>query len=247
MWLSPVYPSVPLLNIALFRYLFNHPLFIEPLVVHPITGQHVPVANYRQKDGFSSLPGLLCSIYPASGGAVTAESAPTATNVTAILNNRYNLSESGHQEVLYHFICKFTYNLEVAFDDLTKANYEPLIRVPTEAIVYKDQIDFALEHNRTNVNLYLDIPSFIIGSYMELARLAFQDQEYRINKFDFPGIHTIEVLHYNCPTQIWEQGTNIIANFGYLYLRLTGHLSRGWRDHLRFPLQEIKVKHEDDK
>lgn len=236
-WDSPVTVSIPQINMGLFKYLSNHPLLIGKLVYHPITKEHVPIAYYRQKDGVTILDGLSCSIFPAFASDGSYNNAST-TSVSAIFKD-INLGSENTQEVLYHFIVKFSLP-EVSLGEGTKLTDKETITVLKEAATRPEEVEFISEQTKT-IELFIDPPSFILGTYLELVRLAIYDEEYRYNH-PIAGISSIEVVHYNAPTQVWDDNANVYFNSAYLYLRINGYVEKGWRDAFIQPLQKVNIE-----
>ncbi len=229
-----VTPSLPYLNYALFKFLSNHPLFVEPLVVHPVTKLFVPISTYRFMDGFPLEEGLICSIFPSySSEALTS---PTSSNVSA-LYKPYDLGTGNHDEVMYHFVIKFQYK-EVNIDGGEFSSDPELTTVPSRAVVNPRQL-LLLSNETREQTLVLNPPLDIIGDYLELTRLAIGDVQHRK---EFPlNIRSAEVVHTNYSSAAWSGKANSFVNEGHLLLRITAYISRGWRDKFLVPLEEVRL------
>ena len=235
-WNSPVKVSIPQINMGLFKYLSNHPLLIGKLVYHPITKEHVPIAYYRQKDGLTILDGLSCSIFPAFASEGSYHNASTSS-VSAIFKDM-NVGSENTQEVMYHFIVKFSLP-EVSLGEGTQLTDKDTITVPKEAATQPGEVDFISDQTKT-IELFIDPPSFILGTYLELVRLAIYDEGYK-RAHPIPGVTSLEVVHYNAPTQVWDDQANVYFNNAYLYLRVNGYVEKGWRDAFIQPLQKVNL------
>lgn len=228
MWQSPVYNSIPVYNLRLINYLAGHPLFNNNLVKDPLTGQPVNIVAYRQKAGLSSEPGLICSIYPAFQSSEASPPSPTATGVSTIYKE-YQIGKNSI-EVMYHFIVDFTLFYQLSYDQLhpiSDAGLDYLAQVQLEGFTYRDQIPTSRQTKA--VDVYIDPPQFVVGTYQELAMLAFYDEDYRAS-LNIPELRGISVLHANVPTSYkWEQNTNLIISQSSMYIRLHTYINKNWR------------------
>lgn len=233
---SATVPSIPYLAYGLFKFLANHPLFIKPLVLDPITEEPVPIAGYQFMRGLPLDEGLLCSIYPGFQKTDDTPASPT-TNAASALYKTYDLGHN-YDEVLYHFIVEFSMR-EVAFPGLNTATDKDLITTPEDALVHPNQ-RFLVKQGTREVPLSLNPPMDIIGDYLELTRLALNDvthaELYPLN------VKSIEVVHSNYNSSNWNEGTNVVIHRGYVYLRISAFTSRGWRDKFILPLEKINLQ-----
>lgn len=240
MWKSPIYNSIPVYNLRLINYLAAHPLFNNNLVLDPITQEPVNILAFRQKAGLSSEPGLICSIYPAFQSAENSPPSPTANGVSTIYKE-YQIGKNGI-EVFYHFIVEFSLFYEVSYDQLnsaTDAGLSYLATVPMQSVTFKDQMPVSTVTKE--VPFYIDPPQFVVGTYQELAMLAFYDEEYRAS-LNIPELRGISVLHANLPTSYnWEANTNLIISKSSMYIRLHTYINKNWRKCLDPNLKAVTV------
>lgn len=238
MWQSPLYNSIPVYNMRLINYIANHPLFNNNLVLDPVTNEPVNIVAYRQKAGLSSEPGLICSIYPAFQASDGSPPSPTANGVSTV----YKEFEIGKNsiEVYYHFIVEFSLFYQVSYDQLysvSDAGLDYLAEVKAEGFTFKDQLP--ISSLTKQVPIYIDPPQFVVGTYQELAMLAFYDEQYRAS-LGIPELRGISVLHANLPTSYkWETDTNLLISKSSLYIRLHTYINKNWRRALDTNIRSI--------
>lgn len=227
-WQSPVLASIPVYNLRLINYLASHPLLNSDLVLDPLTGEPINIIAYRQKGGLSSQPGLICSVYPAFQATNTAPPNPTATGVSTIYRD-FTIGNN-QIEAMYHFIVEFTLFYEVSYDNNTlieDIGLGYLAEVPVRGVVSIDEP--YIPPRSKQVEIYVDPPQLIIGTYQELAVLAFNDLQFK-SRLNIPELRAIDVVHANLPTSYkWEQGTNVIISTCSIYLRLHTYQNKDWK------------------
>lgn len=238
MWKTPVYNSIPVYNLRLINYLAAHPLFNNNLVTHPITGEPVNIETYRQKAGLSTEPGLICSIYPAFQSTDASPPSPTSNSVSTIYRE-FQIGKNSI-EVLYHFIVEFALFYEISYDQLTPiedAGLSYLKKVPLKSVTFPNEIPAF--NSTKEINIYIDPPQFIVGTYQELAMLAFYDEDYRA-RLCIPELRGITVLHANLPTSYkWERDTNLMISKSSLYIRLSTYINKNWTHTLDPELKKV--------
>lgn len=242
MWQSPVYASIPVYGLRLINYLASHPLLNSELVTDPISGDPVNIIAYRQKGGLSSQPGLICSVYPAFQTTDSSPPSPMSTGVSAIYRD-FTIGNN-QIEAMYHFIVEFTLFYEVSFDNNTSINnigLGYLAKVPLKGVISSDEPYVPIREKE--VEIYVDPPQLIVGTYQELAVLAFNDLGFKA-ALNIPELRAIDVVHANLPTSFkWEQNTNVIISTSSLYLRLHTYQNKDWKRSVtdKFKLKKLQV------
>lgn len=230
--LAPI-PSLTNLTYSLYKYVANHPLIINPPVIHPITEEQIHIQRYRLYPGLAPGAGLTCSIYPYAGSGDQPN--PRTSSVSGLFEP-HDISEHGTDHAVYHLIIEFYYN-EVT---LGNVSIDPdLIIVPEEAVTHPDQI--LLTSNETKaVDLEINPAIDIIGNYLALARYVVSDW---FHKQIFPlKVKSFEVLYENISTSSnWEDNENVYFHKGLVMTRLDAYVSRGWRDKFINPLEKINI------
>jgi len=230
-----VVPSIPYICREMVRYMANHPLIIKGLVTHPITGAPIKVGYYRNEDGLiTKTKTLVCSVFPYSSGQTSISSA-TSTAVSATYEP-YELGDLGTDIATYNIVVKYDYT-ESAIN-IKETNPE-ILTVPTDAVT--DPGQYFLLNNVSNERIQYNIhpPFEIIGQQLELTRLVFSDPEHQRS---FPiKVKSMEVMNCSLPRARWETQTNVVFHTGWLLVRLTAYVSRGWRDKFQFPVKDIVV------
>lgn len=236
-YLTAPVPSMTYIKYFLYVHLINHPLIINPPIYHPITGKQIKVEEWHLSNGKRLDVGkLFCSIFPYGNAIeITAKVPPSPQNAasTSVAYKESSMGGSSDKEATYSFIVKYHYN-ESAIGQ--RHPNTALTMVPTEAVTHPDQ----LLHTSSllkQANLFVDPGSDILGDYLELTRLAIEDRQAARQILGPLVIDRFEVLYANLIPMPWEQEDGIYIHEGELFVRLTTHLSSGWRDKF---LQRIK-------
>jgi hypothetical protein len=231
---SPV-PSLSYLNKALFKYIANHPLIINPPVFHPITKERVEIERYKLFNGIELESGLACSIFPHYQDPPTAPD-PSSHNVSALFSP-HNLGPDGNDQAVYHFVIKFHYsNLilgnQVEGDDITLVN--------REAATHPNQI-LLTSFSKKNVELQINPGADIIGNYLEILRLVIEDPIHKAVYQPFIEVDSIELLLINLRSVPWEKKKEIYFHEGEALIRIDSYVSRGWRDKFLHKIKDINL------
>lgn len=145
----------------------SHPLVLANLIQNPLTGERVPITNYRLYGGIDlDNNSLTCAVYPSP---VTSDVARSATNqVASIIYKPFNLGDK-HDDVAYMINVSFYYNSVTSGSKST-----PLIikNVPTQLAYDDDEI---LIENPKDLNIYTDVALHILSQASELLRLIIYD------------------------------------------------------------------------
>ena len=238
---SSVTTSISTLYYSLYYFLVNHPLLNNGLVKHTLTQEPIEISQYRLMGGFSLNDGLTCSIYP-----LFTESNLTspATINASVLYSTYNLGVANQNETRYHFVIDYSYRGGVNVEGINKIEDESLIKVPKNHVVFPNDLGKVGRQTKL-VDLYINPSLDIVCQYLELTRLALEDQQHR---WTFPlgstyqgTLGKVEVIHINLPTINWEKGTSIIDTRGYLLIGMNAYMERDWRKMWQFPLEEINL------
>lgn len=242
MYAKPTVTSVSTLYYSIYYFLVNHPLLNNGLVKHTLTEEPVEISQYRLMGGFPLNEGLTCSIYPLyTPGNLTSP----ATINTSVLYNTYQLGVANQDETKYHFVIDYSYRNGVNVEGNNIVLDERLIRVPKNHVVFPKDIGKVSKETKL-VDLYINPSLDIVCQYLELTRLALEDQQHR---WTFPlgptfqgTLGKVEPIHINLPTIEWEKGTSIIDTRGYLLIRMNAYMERDWRKMWQFPLEEINLQ-----
>jgi len=145
----------------------SHPLILANLITNPITGEKVPITNYRLYGGIeTSSNTLTCAVYPAPITSLTAKEPTSQT--ASVIYRPYTLGQE-QDEVMFMIHISFYYNSVTAGSQST-----PLIiqNVPTQLPINNDEI--LIENSRT-LELYTDVSMHILSQCIELLRLIIYD------------------------------------------------------------------------
>lgn len=206
-------PSLNTIPKALFKYIANHPLIINPIVCHPITKQQVNINKYRTYDGYVLENGLVCSIY-------ADQPKPSA------IFEPYDLGEAGLDNAVYFINVKYSYNEVLLGNSETDSN---LIEVPSWS-QYGFGESLLTSNTKRNVNLEINPGIEIIQEYLTLTKYIIDDAMY-FN--DFPlEIKSLQMQSQSVKTKRWDEDDTIYFQEGLALIRFDAYVTRGWRDKL---------------
>lgn len=231
---SPV-PSLSYLNKALYKYIANHPLIINPPVFHPLTQERVHIEKYKLFNGIELESGLICSIYPHYQDPPGAPD-PSSHNVSA-LYTPHNLGPDGNDHAVYHFVVKFHYSNMILGN---RVEDRDLIDVPLEAVTHPNQI-LLTSTARKDVELYINPGSDIIGNYLEILRLVIEDPLHRAAYQPMTEVDSIELLLINLRSVPWEKKREIYFHEGEALIRIDSFISRGWRNRFLHKIEDFNL------
>jgi len=223
--LAPPAPGLTNLVRCLFIYLSNHPLFINPIVRHPLTKDLIGISRYRLHDGQEVRNGLTCSIF-AYAGSQGGIPTPSSRNVSSMFEP-YSLGSEGTDMAQFHIVIKFSFN-EVSLN--RKLNDENVVEVPAWSSFGVGQ-RLLTSNTKKNVSLEINPGIDIIQDYLMITKYILDDS---IHRKDFPleGVSSFEMLSQNVKSIRWEEQDAIYFQEGVAMTRFNAYISRGWRDSL---------------
>jgi hypothetical protein len=240
-YVSGPVPSMTYIKYYIFTHLLNHPLMVNPPIYHPISGRQVKVEEWHLSNGKRLDTGkLVCSIFPYGNAIeISAKVPPTPQNAasTSVAYKETTLGNASDKEATYSFIVKFHYN-EVSIGQ--RHPNTNIATAPVEAVIHPDQwlhTSSLLER----ANLFIDPSADLLGEYLELARLAIEDRQAARQIIGPLVIDHLEVLYANLIPMPWEQEDGIYVHESELFVRLTTHLSQGWRDKFLHRIKSIGI------
>lgn len=223
--LTPPVPGITNLVRCLFIYLSNHPLFVNSIVKHPLTGEDVSIERYRLHDGQEVREGLTCSIFPYAGASGGIPS-PSSRNVSAMFEP-YDLGPEGTDRARFHIVIKFSYN-EVALN--RSLMDENIIQVPAWSTFGVGQ-RLLTSNTKKNVKLEINPGIDIIQDYLMTTKYILDDIVH-CREFPLEGISSFEMLSQNVKSIRWEEQDAIYFQEGVAMTQFDAYISRGWRDNL---------------
>ena len=206
-------PNLNSLTKCLATYIARHPLMSLNLIKHPTTRKVVNVNNYRLYDGLEVKEGLNCAVYAHPGGS----------GKPSVMFEPYDLGSKGTDKATFYLIIKYFYN-EVAINNNT------ILKIPTSASL-STAGNLLTSNNEREVIMEINPGIEIIQEYLALTKYMLDDVVY---KRDFPmGVSSFVMLYQNVKNTRWEDNTTVYFQEGHALIRLTGYVSRGWRNILR--------------
>lgn len=222
--LTPPVPGITNLVRCVFIYLSNHPLIINPIVKHPLTGEVVPISRYRLHDGQEVRDGLTCSIF-AYAGASGGIPSPSSRNTSAMFEP-YDLGQ-GTDIARFYIVIKYSYN-EVSLNrELMDDN---IIQVPAWSSFGVGQ-RLLTSNTKKNVKLEINPGIDIIQDYLMTTKYILDDSVH-CQEFPLEGISSFEMLSQNVKSIRWEEQDAIYFQEGVAMTQFDAYISRGWRDNL---------------
>lgn len=223
--LAPPAPGLSNLIRCIFIYLSNHPLFINPIVKHPLTNESIGISRYRLHDGIEVRDGLTCSIF-AYAGAQGGIPTPSSRNVSSLFEP-YDLGSNGQDMARFHIVIKFSFN-EVGINR-TSTN-EDIIQVPAWSTFGVGQ-RLLTSNTKKNVILEINPGIDIIQDYLMITKYIIDDSIH-CSEFPLEGINSFEMLSQNVKSIRWEDQDAVYFQEGVAVTQFDAYISRGWRNSL---------------
>ena len=206
-------PNLNSLTQCLAEYIAKHPLLSLNLIKHPLTNKPISLDRFRLYDGIELKQGLNCAVYAHPGGNAK----------PSVAFEPYDLGAEGIDQATFYIVVKYFYN-EIAINNETTLNIPTTSKITVGGNLLTSNIE-------REVIIELNPGIKIIQEYLALTKYILDDVEY---KKDFPmGLSSFTMMYQNVKNTRWEDDTSIYFQEGYALIRLTGYVSRGWRNILR--------------
>lgn len=218
--LGPPLPNLTHLCRCLIAYIANHPLVINPIVAHPLSGDAIPINAYRTFDGYEVRNGLTCSVfpYPGAGGGIPS---PQSTSTSAWFKP-HELGQEGVDEAHFNIVIKYSFNETILGKTVT-------FEVPTSATFGPGQ-KLLTSNTKKDVILEVNPGIEIIQNYLAITKVIIDDI---VHKRDFPiAAKSFELLHYNVKSKRWEEDDTVYFQEGVAMTLFQAYMARGWRDNI---------------
>lgn len=219
-------PRTDLTNLcrAVLQYIASHPLVINPVVKHPITGKRIYIERYRNYDGLAEQSGLTCSVFANSTDSLIP---PPQTLSASAVYEPVHLGSQGADLGRFHIVVKYSFN------EVTLGNIEEF-EVPASAIFNIGQ-KLLTSNIQRSVKFEVNPGMEIIQGYLSLTKVILDDFVHR-HKCPLP-IKSLQVLYENVKSKRWEEKDNIYFQEGVTMLVFDAYVYKGWNDQL-IPLHQ---------